>query len=355
MKIMHITFDMGIGGTESVIKEIIEGTNNITHEVICINGEIGSIGSELQKQGITHHVLKRNSGIDLNLIKSISGIIKERNIDIVHCHQYTPLFYGSLSSIVTNTKYIFTEHGRHHPDRKRWKALLANKIIFGLSKRNIAISHFTLDALRDNDFCPSRNAVVIYNGIKDIKQSSDNKTITKPNNKFVCVARFDKNKNQNMILQAIVELNSKGISVQCDFIGDGPELNNCKRLAESLKIQKQVNFMGFVDNPSSRFDEYTALILSSFTEGTSMVILEAFREGLPVIASSVGGTPELIKERVNGLLFDPYSIRDLTSSIESIIEEPKLASKISTQAQNVFMKNFTNKVMCDRYMDLYLS
>jgi hypothetical protein len=123
LNILHITYDMRIGGTEMVIKNIIEGcdTNLFSMSVLCIEAPLGPFAEELQNNGTPFFELQRQPGFDTSLIKSIRQIIKANNVDIIHCHQYTPWVYGVIAAALTNTKVIFTEHGRFYPDSCTWK------------------------------------------------------------------------------------------------------------------------------------------------------------------------------------------------------------------------------------------
>lgn len=349
-RILHVTFNMGIGGTESVIREIVTGCNEVDHEVLCIDGKVGETGQALITEGIPVHCLDRKKGVDLKLIRDISNLAKERNIDILHCHQYTPFFYGGFAAMLTGKQYMLTEHGRHHPDKHRYKSWFINKLLFKLSKSNIAISHYTLNALFKNEFMQKKNSTVIYNGILPIE--SNPQQIHERKN-FVCVARFDQNKNQKTIVDAVHLLRKKGVMITVDFYGAGPTLELVRRYAIELGVSTQCQFYGFIDNPAELLPRYKGLILASFTEGTSMVILESFRELTPVIASRVGGTVELIEDGKSGVLFNPEKAIDLSEAIEKIENDQEFSYIISKTAKEVFNNTFTAKKMCKKYYGIY--
>ena len=113
-RVLHLTYDMGIGGTEQVINQLVRGMDaaQVCHRICVIEGSVGAIGQALQQQGIGIDVLQRQPGFDWRLIKAIRALIKQHQIDIVHCHQYTPWVYGWFAAIGTQAKVIFTEHGR---------------------------------------------------------------------------------------------------------------------------------------------------------------------------------------------------------------------------------------------------
>lgn len=167
MKVLHVTFNMGIGGTEQVIRQLIGGLDKIgvQNEVFCIDGTVGSMGRELEAAGVPFHTFVRQPGIDRALVAAIRETLGREKFDIVHCHQYTPYFYGWLAAFGTGTRVVFTEHGRFHPDRPRYKAILVNPVLARLTPRIVAISQATATALVRNEFIPRSRIQVIYNGI----------------------------------------------------------------------------------------------------------------------------------------------------------------------------------------------
>jgi hypothetical protein len=116
--VMHLTYDMRIGGTEMVIKNLIEGSDPALFDmsIYCIETPIGPWGIEMQNLGLPITSTSREPGFDTSLIFAIRKHLKTNSIKILHCHQYTPWIYGVLAAFGTKTKVIFTEHGRFYPD-----------------------------------------------------------------------------------------------------------------------------------------------------------------------------------------------------------------------------------------------
>ena len=171
VKILHVTFNMGIGGTEQVIRQIIENSDSeqFVHEILCIDGEVGPLGQALKEKGINVECTQRRAGTDFKLILFIRRLIKSNNIDVLHCHQYTPFFYGALAAVGTATKIIFTEHGRFFPDRHHFKRRFINPLLSIMTKYITAISKSTADAVAEYEYIQRDRIEVIYNGIRDLQ------------------------------------------------------------------------------------------------------------------------------------------------------------------------------------------
>ena len=163
-KIMHITYDMRIGGTEMVIKNLIDGANTEAYKmsVLCIESPLGPFATDLMDNSIQFYELNRQPGFDTKLIAQIRRVIKEDDIDIIHCHQYTPWVYGVIAATLTNTKVIFTEHGRFYPDSSSWKRKLINPILNCLTEQVTAISEATKTALVNYENIAKKSIDVIY-------------------------------------------------------------------------------------------------------------------------------------------------------------------------------------------------
>jgi len=196
VKILHLTYHMGIGGTEQVIY----------HAIVCIEGEIGPIGQKLQETGTEFHVVKRVPGFDIALLKAVRNLIQTKQADIIHCHQYTPFVYGVLAALFSKTKVIFTEHGRFHPDRYSWKRRMINPLL-GLATFSItAISEATKNALAHYEWFSKKSIKVIYNGIEantSVTNSSNGANelgLTDKHLVFGTITRFDTIKNLPMMI-----------------------------------------------------------------------------------------------------------------------------------------------------------
>ena len=117
--------------------------------------------------GIHIENIKRQPGTDFKLLRFMRKLIKRRKIDVMHCHQYTPYFYGVVSAFLTRTRVIFTEHGRFYPDYGTWKRKLINPILQWFTHSIVAISEATKDALVTHENFSAQSIQVIYNGIED--------------------------------------------------------------------------------------------------------------------------------------------------------------------------------------------
>lgn len=309
-KVLHITYDMRIGGTEMVIKNIIEGNDGcVEMSIFCIEEPIGPWGKDLQDEGYSIHSKARVDGFDRSLITAIRKHVRAHKIDIIHCHQYTPWVYGTLAVLGLSTKVIFTEHGRFYPDVSSWKRRFVNPILSMMTARITAISEATKEALVEYEFLKRSNIDVVYNGIRaleldltEIESLRKQYNIADDDVVFGTVARLDPIKNHKMMLNAFAGLLAQHKNAKLFIVGDGELMEELKKQIQILGIADSVVLTGYIPYPKAYLAMFDVFLLSSLSEGTSMTILEAMSLGKPCVVTDAGGNKEIVLHEQTGLV-----------------------------------------------------
>lgn len=362
MKVMHVTYDMRIGGTEMVIKNLIEGNTdaNIDMSIYCIEAPLGPWGEELAKSGISITTKERKLGFDTSLIKAIRQHIKENNIDILHCHQYTPWVYGVLAAAFTKTKVIFTEHGRFYPDSTSWKRKLVNPILLSFTSKVTAISKATSDALATYEFIPSRKIDVIYNGIKPlvVKQNEVDALRTQLgfNETDIIlgtIARFDPIKNQLMMINAFADAAKDQDTLYLLLVGDGEMREALLQEVDRLGINDNVIFTGYIAKPANYLALMDVFLLSSLSEGTSMTLLEAMSLGKPCVVTDAGGNAEVVTHNTNGLVTENDNKNAFAAAISQLTQHHEMRENFGKNAIEKFELQFSAQKMNEAFRVQY--
>jgi len=361
-KVMHITYDMRIGGTEMVIKNIINGCdkNHFEMSILCIESPLGPFAEELQKDDIEIFQLNRQPGFDTNLIKQIRQIIKNNKVDIIHCHQYTPWVYGVFAAAFSNTKVIFTEHGRFHPDSSTWKRKLINPILNLFTDQVTAISKATKEALIEFENIPEKSITVIYNGITPLTvvQTEVDKLkidlgIPENNTVLGTIARFDPIKNHTMMLRAFALVLEQQPNTTLIIVGDGEERENIEACIKQLNLVNKVILTGYQAKPHNYLALMDIYLLSSFSEGTSMTLLEAMSIGKPCVVTNAGGNPEVIAHGENGFVTPNDDANEFAKRLVEIITTNTNADELGKVSKKRFEEIFSEKNMNQLYKKAY--
>ena len=360
--ITHVTFDMRIGGAEQVIQQLVENTSPARYQVsiLCLDQTTGPFGKDLMQKGFAVFCLDRQPGFDFSLIKSIHDHIKKHRVDILHCHQYTPYVYGVLGALFTRCHVVFTEHGRFYPDRRKIKRALVNPILSRFTDRITAISRATADALTTYENIHPKKIQVIYNGIQGDRFLNEpgftEKTLPGlPPNAFVLgtVARLDAIKNQQMMLHALKQIRKTHENVFLLIVGDGPERDSLTQLAGRLDQTERVIFTGFRTDTFRLYSQMDLFLLTSFSEGTAMTLLEAMASGLPCIATHVGGNPEIVLHNETGIIIPNDDIPALSRAVVRLMDDDNLRTDLGKAGKERFTSCFSIRCMMDNYERLY--
>ncbi len=359
---MHVTYDMRIGGTEQVIKNLIGGNQNdsINMSILCLESPVGPFGQQLQQQGIEIVQLQRQDGFDIHLIKAIRQVIKQHQIDVLHCHQYTPWVYGLFAALGTSTKVIFTEHGRFYPDFSSWKRRLINPWLAKLTHRISAISAATRTALIEYEFIPGKRIDVIYNGILGLTPSGKAAAEIKasldiPANAKVLgtVARFDPIKNHLMMLDAFAKVRDQFPDTYLVIVGDGEERPNIEARIAALNLHENVRLTGYNPKPQALLEIMDIYLLSSLSEGTSMTLLEAMSLAKPCVVTRAGGNPEIVDDGVTGLVTPNDDGPAFADAICQLLATPQQAEQIGQAGMQRFQRRFAVNAMISQYHNYY--
>lgn len=364
IKILHITYDMRIGGTEQVIKNLIQGSDLSVFDmsILCIESPLGPFAEDLLAQGVDIRALSRLPGFDVKLIRKIRRHIKQHKIDIVHCHQYTPYIYGLFGSLMTEAKVVFTEHGRFYPDSSSWKRQLINPILDRLTASTTAISAATKQALIQFENIAGNSIKVVYNGIfglqVDAKKRDELAATLALSSATLCIgtiARLDPIKNHTMMLKAFKRVLDTGLTCKLMLVGDGEQMPVLTSLIEKLGIQGEVILTGYEPKPQNHLALMDIYLLPSLSEGTSMTLLEAMSLGKPCIVTDAGGNPEIVQHQVTGLVTPNDDEAAYAEAIITLANNSELQRLYGQAAKSRFDQEFSIPNMVKAYQEIYLS
>ena len=362
IRVLHVVHDMGVGGTEQVVRQIVLDADpaRFRSAVACIDGRVGPIGVALSERGVTVHRLERGPGLDRALIGRLRRLIRDERVDVLHCHQYTPWTYGVLAAAFTGVRVVFTEHGRFHPDRYTWKRRLLNPLLARLTDEIVSISAATREALVVYEWLPRRRIRVIYNGVTPPVPPDEGAVPVRERLEIEAdaivlgtIARFDPIKNQAMMLEALERLRRAGRRCVLILAGDGPEREALERQVAELALEGSVFFTGFVTDIAAHLDAIDVFLLTSWSEGTSVTLLEAMSSGKAIVATSVGGSVEVLDGGRTAMFVPPGDVSALTETLERLLEDDSLRARLGDAARSDFTERFEPRRMVSAYEALY--
>lgn len=358
-RVMQLVLSLAPGGTERLVIEICKQLSDRVESVVCCLDQPGEWAGELSALGIAVYPLGRQPGFQPSLARKIARLITAHKIEVVHCHHYSPFVYGWLASLLKPVRLVYTEHGRLSnglPSRKRqW----VNPLLSLRDSHVCAVSGDLRDYMIAEGF-PARRVDVLYNGIRPgarptaAARTAARAALGLPHEAFVVgtVGRLDPVKNLEALLRAHVSVLARCPSARTVIIGDGPERANLVALAASLGISDSIDFTGYRADVRALMPAFDGYVNSSHYEGVSLTILEAMAATLPVVATDVGGNPEVVVERETGYLVAerPQLIAD---AISRLAADPRQRRVMGDAGRFRVKKYFSFERMVEEYAAVY--
>ncbi|MBI5657486.1 MAG: glycosyltransferase [Geobacter sp.] len=363
-KILHVVISMGVGGAERLVYDVVRNPVFAEHPpVVCCMDSLGELGGKLINEGYTVHCKGRKPGLDLSMILWLRDKIREHKADVVHAHQYSPLFYAvPAACLAGRVKVIYTEHGRFYPERKSWKRSVFNPVLALGVDHLVSISVATAQAMATYDNFPMRRIKVIHNGIDcstmnpPVNQAAKRQELGLPPSGPVIgtAARLNSIKNIQMMLRVLKLVLPHVPHCFLIIAGQGEEEHALKALAADLCIEENVRFIGLRDDLGEIYQLFDVFLLTSFSEGISVTLLESMATGVPSVVTDVGGNHEVVVEGKTGYLTEVNDSVMMAARIMELLEKPELAAQIGAAAKHHVEANFSVQAMLGSYLSLYL-
>lgn len=347
-KILYLLPYFGIAGTESHILELSKYLR--AYYQILVVAPYGKGFALLQENSIPYREIIPLTFTNIGEYKGkLKDIIEEFKPDIIHIHGAHELVYIS-KKIASNVPTVFTCHGyaTSFPFLDYRISAYINK---RWGERVITVSNYDRENLIKAGL-PKEKITLIHNGIPETLEKRE---LPIKIEGFIIgtVARLTRSKGINYLLEAFSYLYDRYKDLNLVIIGDGEERENLERLARKLNIKDRTFFLGVLPNARFYFRNFHIFVLPSLFEFLSVAILEAISQSIPVIATNIGGTPEIIEDGKTGLLVPSRDSLALAQAIEKLINNQELRISLGEWGYRRYKEEFTLENMCMKTKRVY--
>ena len=331
---------------------------------VCCLDDKGEWARELEGEGITVAELRRPEGFRPSVGRAVAAAARRHRADVIHCHHYSPFVYACVARLWPRWSMapplVFTEHGRLSDAQPSPKRRMVNRVLSRMPRRVFAVSENLKRHMVGEGFSDSQVGV-IYNGIDArpepaaAARASARQQLGVDEQTLVVgtIARLDPVKDLGTLIRAVAAL-AKSRRVLLVIVGDGPERARLEETAAAVDAERHVRFLGHRNDARDWLAGCDVYVNCSISEGVSLTILEAMAARLPIVATRVGGTPEVVDESCARLVpsRDPDA---LAAALAELADRPAIRQQLGAAARRRVVERFSIDRMVRDYRDVYYS
>ena len=359
LSVLHVAVPGRAGGLETVLVELAGGLKRRGHRTV--------LAAVVEGETEAHPVLVRAAELHVE----VHGIVASRRAylreylqlrktidltrpDVVHTHGYRADFFGGLAARGAGVPWVSTAHGFTGGGRKNQLYEWLQVRAYRRAQRVVAVSKSIRDRLMREGVSGPRILLLpnAWAPRRILSREEARSRLAIPQGQFVVgwVGRLSPEKGADVFLDALGGLPE--LPWQAAVVGDGREHEALKAMALALRVSDRVRWYGAISNASTLFAAFDAFVLSSHTEGTPITLLEAVAARVPVVATAVGGVPDMFS-RESVLLVPPGRPDSISAALRNIFNDPAAARVRSETAFQELVQRFDLDSWLAAHVELY--
>jgi glycosyltransferase involved in cell wall biosynthesis len=361
-RVAHVVLSLQPGGLERIVCDLVRSALRQGGDVlVCCLDEEGALAPSLMREGGRVVVVKRRPGSDPALVLRLAAFFRQEQVDVVHTHSLDPMLYAGLAARLAGIRCLI--HSQHDVMLRTYGRgqRLKFRIAAPLFTRTVGVSAETSLTLRERGV-PGDQAATVLNGV-DVRRFDRDRASIDPAvaagwpaepGTFVIgtVARLSPEKGLDRLIAAFERLTSRVSNARLVIVGDGPERERLEALAMKFK-PGVVRFLGRQERVEHILPRFDVFALASLTEGIPVAVLEAMAASRPVVATRVGGVPEVISDGISGVLVAPDDPDALASALEALALDPARRESLARAGRTRVAERFSLDAMASNYDALY--
>lgn len=352
MKIIIVIPKFAVAGAEIMAENLSYGLRDCGHEVVVISlYDYKSVITErIAQHGIKLIYLNKTTGADFKTVEQLRAIFRQEHPNVVHTHLYT-LSYVYLASVGLRVRIVHTVHNVADKEVNKKKQIIQKWLFKSKRVIPVSISPIVRDSIVRLYKLEYTDVPMIFNGI-DLKRviPKENYELTSEG-KVVHVGRFSEQKNHKRLVDAFELVLQEYPTCKLLLIGIGDLEEKIKDYVKMKGMSNSVEFLGLIDNVYPFMSDADIFVLSSDYEGMPITLIEAMATGLPIVATNVGGIPDVISKEKTGILTNT-SLNELACGIKRFLQSKMLREKYGKAAM-IESQKFSVDNMTSQYLEVY--
>lgn len=370
LRVLHLIGSLDRGGAETQVATLLPRLDSQRYApAVCCLTHAGAMAEDLRSQGIRVWVLGlRRSGVlvadavrAVGALRRMTRLLRLERPTILHAHMFHAYVLGAFAARASGVPIIVS--GRHStgPFHRGRSALLLERVANRFTDVIVACSAAVADDVQRHGHMPPERLRIIHNGVtlpslldpvaREAHRCAFGLSPEDP--VLMCVANFHHYKGHRELIRAIRVVRGTVPSLKVLFVGDGPLRGSLEDLAFRNGLAATLQFLGPRDDVPMLLQLADGFVLPSHTEGLPLTVLEAMATGLPVVATRVGGIPEVVTDGKTGLLVPPGDLAALAAAIGRILQDPTGARRMGQAGRAQVEREFSLGRMVERTEQFY--
>ena len=364
-KVLYLITDLKYGGAQTVLYSLVSNINQERYKpsVACLFGGDFPVGDELRKTGIEVIDLRMTNFWRIDALWRLYQLLHREKYSILHTSLFHASLVGRIVGWAAKVPVIITWR-QNISLGGRWRDFIY-KMTSRIDDKVIVVSNSTLESEIRTTGLAVEKVEVIYNSI-DIDRYSRKKPANRNKVKMDFglggeeiivgfIGRFHAQKGIDVLLKAFEKIEKSKMNVRLMLVGDGTLRKKIWKQSQTLGNDNRVLFTGIRKDIPLILSSLDIFVLPSRWEGLPLVLLEAMAAGLPIVATAVGGIPEVVVDGETGFLVPPEDPEALASAITRLIEDSVLRKKFGKAGYKRVKQHFNIQEASRRTEELYFS
>lgn len=355
------------GGAECMLLLLAEQLRARGHSVCPVGPNIGSgwLAAEFRKKDFVPETYSLRRMLDLGCVRQLAGLLRRRKIDIVHSHEFTMALYGAAASKAARIPQVVTMHSARGATGT-WRRRVALRWALRQTASVVAVSNATRVQLTTALGLSNDAVGVVHNGVRFQPGKPDRIRqelgIGPDEVLILAVGNLYPVKGHIVLLRALAGLHARRADVCWHLAIAGKvslrgkvedQAKHFREYAETQGFSNRLYLLGYRADVPDLLAAADIYVMPSLSEGLPLALLEAMHAGKPIVASDVGGIPEVLRARSEGLLVPPGDDRELGAALMRFILSPHDRAVFGAAAKRRAAQAFGAHTMADQYERLY--
>ncbi len=351
MKIVQVIPYFGMGGAETMCESLVYELKKLGHEVIVVSlySKETVITRRLKEAAVDIRFLDKKSGFDFSMYKKLKALFKQEKPDVIHTHLYVTKYVFPVA-VKLKIRVVHTLHSVAEHEAGRASRLFNKHYYKKLKAIPVALSESVRETIVKEYKIPEAKIPVILNGVDLGKCLPKTDYRVDGKLKIIHVGSFLPVKNHKGLINAFELFHRKCLNSELYLIGDGIEREEIQRLVGQINLGDCVFFKGIQPNVFTLLHDADVFTLVSLKEGIPMSVAEAMGTGLPIVATAVGGVPDMLDENSAQLVAVDES--EIAEAFGKYFSDYKLRKKHGENALKI-AERFSAKAMAENYCEIY--